>query len=69
LNMQLNLLPRQHTISIGTRWDFAKNAALKVQYDHVDLDAGSTGTFGNIQPGFQPGSRVGIFSAVVDFVF
>ena len=26
-------------------------------------------TFGNIQPGFQPGGRVGIFSAVVDFVF
>jgi hypothetical protein len=69
LNQTLNLLPRQRTISIGTRWDFAKNAALKVQYDRVDLDAGSTGTFGNIQPGFQPGSRVGIFSAVVDFVF
>ena len=69
LNAQLNLLPRQRTLSIGARWDFAKNAALKVQYDHVDLDAGSTGTFGNIQPGFQPGGRVGIFSAVVDFVF
>jgi len=69
INAQLNLLPRQRTVSIGARWDFAKNAALKVQYDHVDLDAGSTGTFGNIQPGFQPGGRVGIFSAVVDFVF
>jgi len=69
LNQTLNLLPRQRTVSIGARWDFAKNAALKVQYDHVDLDAGSTGTFGNIQPGFQPGGRVGIFSAVVDFVF
>jgi hypothetical protein len=69
LNQQLNLVPRQATISIGARWDFAKNAAFKLQYDHVDLDAGSTGTFGNFQPGFQPGSRVGIFSAVVDFVF
>jgi len=69
LNMELNLLPRQRTVSVGARWDFAKNAAFKVQYDHVDLDAGSTGTFGNIQPGFQPGGRVGIFSAVVDFVF
>jgi predicted porin len=69
LNMQLNLLPRQRTVSVGARWDFAKNAAFKVQYDHVDLDAGSTGTFGNVQPGFQPGGRVGIFSAVVDFVF
>ena len=69
LNQTLNLLPRQHTISVGARWDIAKNAAIKMQYDRVDLDAGSTGTFGNIQPGFQPGGRVGIFSAVVDFVF
>jgi hypothetical protein len=69
VNQTLNLLPRQRTASIGARWDFAKNAALKVQYDRVDLDAGSTGTFGNFQPGFQPGGRVGIFSAVVDFVF
>jgi hypothetical protein len=69
LNDQLNLVPRQSTISIGARWDFAKNAALKVQYDRVSLDAGSRGTFGNIQPGFEPGGRVGIFSAAVDFVF
>jgi predicted porin len=69
LNQQLNLIPRQSTVSVGARWDFAKNAAFKIQYDHVDLDAGSTGTFGNVQPGFQPGGRVGILSATVDFVF
>jgi len=69
LNQQLNLIPRQSTLSVGARWDFAKNAAFKVQYDHVNLDAGSTGTFGNFQPGFQPGGRAGIFSVVVDFVF
>ena len=33
------------------------------------VDTVTKGTFGNIQPGFQPGGRVGIFSAVVDFVF
>lgn len=69
LNQQLNLLPRQRTVSVGMRWDFLKNAAVKVQYDRVDLDPGSNGTFGNVQPGFQSGGRVQLFSAAVDFVF
>ena len=69
LNQQLSLLPRQRTVSAGVCWDFLKNAALKVQYDHVDLDAGSNGMFGNVQPGFQSGGRVRIVSATVDFVF
>ena len=69
LNARLNLLPVQRTISAGLRWDFAKNAALKVQYDHVDLGTNSRGTFGNVQPGFQPGGNVQVFSAAVDFVF
>ena len=69
LNQQLALGPMQDTISLGVRWDFARNAALKLQYDRVDLGAGSVGTFGRVQPGFEPGSRVGVFSAAVDFVF
>jgi hypothetical protein len=69
LNQQLNLLPRQKTFSLGVRWDFLKNAALKLQYDRIDLDAGSRGTFGNVQPDFQPGGRVQVYSAAVDFVF
>jgi hypothetical protein len=69
LNQQLNLLPRQNTFSAGVRWDFYKNAALKLQYDRVDIDPGSRGTFGNVQPGFQPGGQVQLFSAAVDFVF
>jgi hypothetical protein len=69
LNQQLNLLPQQNTVSLGMRWDFYKNAALKLQYDRVDLDPGSRGTFGNVQPGFQPGGKVQLFSAAVDFVF
>ncbi|HET6344072.1 MAG TPA: porin, partial [Myxococcota bacterium] len=58
LNQQLNILPRQKTASVGVRWDVMKNVAVKAQYDQVDIDEGSTGTFGNIQPGFQPGGRV-----------
>jgi hypothetical protein len=69
LNMQLYLLPVQDTISAGVRWDFFKNAALKVQYDRVKLGPNSRGTFGNFSPDFQPGARVQLFSAAVDFVF
>lgn len=69
LNQQLALAPIQETVSVGVRWDFWRNAALKLQYDHVNLGAGSVGTFGRVQPGFEPGGRVGIFSAAVDFVF
>jgi hypothetical protein len=69
LNQQLNLAPAQHTMSAGVRWDFAKNAALKLQYDRVKLGENSRGTFGNFAPDFRPGSRVQLFSAAVDFVF
>jgi hypothetical protein len=69
LSQQIALIPRQSTLSLGARWDFAKNAALKAQYDWVDLAAGSTGTFGHVQPGFAPGGRVGLLSVAVDFVF
>ena len=69
LNMQLGAAPQQETISVGARWDFLRNAALKLQYDHVRLDEESRGTFGNIQPGFRTGSTVRLFSIAVDFVF
>jgi hypothetical protein len=69
LNSQLAIQPTQKTASLGVRWDFAKNAALKVQYDHIRLGASSRGTFGNVQPGFQLGGTVRIVSAAVDFVF
>lgn len=69
LNMTLGLVPGQHTISAGMRWDFMRNAAFKVQVDEVHVDSDSTGTFGNFQPGFSPGARVRIVSAVVDFIF
>lgn len=59
----------QRTVGIGLRWDAVKNVALKTQFDSVKLDTGSTGQFANVQPGFTPGSRIGIFSLAVDFVF
>jgi hypothetical protein len=69
LNSILQAIPAQSTISLGTRWDFAKNVDLKVQFDHTRIGADSDGTLINIQPGFRPGGTVNIFSATVDFVF
>jgi hypothetical protein len=69
LNATLGATPVQSTFSLGGRWDCRKNAAFKVQYDHMSLGAGSAGTLANVQPGFQPGGTVHVFSAVVDFLF
>ena len=69
LNAGLGSVPVQATLSFGTRWDFAKNAALKLQLDHIRLGDGSVGTLINVQPGFQAGGKVNVFSSTVDFVF
>jgi hypothetical protein len=69
LNTTLASSPVQQTISVGGRWDFAKNAAFKLQADHIRLGAGSSGTLINVQPDFQPGGKVNVFSATIDFVF
>jgi hypothetical protein len=59
----------QKTVSIGGRWDFRKDVALKVQYDLTRNGTGSYGALTNVQPGLQPGSSYKVFSAAVDFVF
>jgi hypothetical protein len=69
LNSILQQIPDQSTVSLGTRWDFAKNVDLKLQFDHTRMGADSDGTLINVQPGFRPGGTVNLFSATVDFVF
>jgi hypothetical protein len=69
LNAQLSVVPRQTTGSAGVRWDFLRNAAIKIQWDRVRRADGSIGTFANQQPGFTPGGTVNLISAAVDFVF
>jgi hypothetical protein len=69
LNAVLGSAPVQKTISVGVRWDFAKNTDLKLQFDHARLGAGSPGTLINIQPDFQTGGRFNVLSATIDFVF
>ncbi|HUQ27815.1 MAG TPA: porin [Usitatibacter sp.] len=69
LNAQLSVVPRQATWSAGIRWDFLRNAAIKLQWDRVRRADGSVGTFANLQPGFGPGGTANLVSAAVDFVF
>jgi hypothetical protein len=69
LNRLLAAIPRQSTVSAGARWDFLSGYALKLQYDRILPQYGSTGTFINVQPGFRSGQPVAVFSAAVDFVF
>ena len=59
----------QKTITMGARWDFASNAAFKVQYDHINLDDNSSGVLTNVQPDFKLGDSVNLLSLVVDFTF
>ena len=61
--------PSQNSIALGLRWDVLDAAAVKVEYQHVDLENGSPGRFGNVQPGFRPGGNADLFSFTVDFVF
>ena len=59
----------QKTVTLGLRWDFMRNVAFKAQYEFIDRDDGSPGTFGNLQPGFEPGGDAGLFSASLNVVF
>jgi len=59
----------QSTLSLGVRWDFAKNVALKVQADRIELGDNSSGRLANVQPAFTRGGTVNLFSTSLDFVF
>ena len=69
LNGLLSTIAIQHTVSTGVRWDFLPNRALKLQYDRLLPQGGSSGTLINVQPGFESGHPVHVLSAVLDFVF
>lgn len=69
LNSALGSIAVQKTISAGVRWDFIKDVDFKLQIDHSRNGAGSPGTLSDLQPGFQPGGTVNLFSGTVDFVF
>lgn len=63
--------PTQKTASLGIRWDFMQNMALKAQYDRIKTGDKSTGRF-RIDQGstaFKPGTSVNVFTVALDFVF
>jgi hypothetical protein len=68
-NAILSTRPVENTVSVGARWDVMPNVALKLQFDHTDVAAGSTGVLINTQPGFELGDSFTLFSATIDFVF
>jgi hypothetical protein len=69
LNGLLSNISIQHSVSAGVRWDFMADRALKLQYDHLRPEDGSSGTLINVQPGFRSGHTVRVVSVVLDFVF
>ncbi|HJW71619.1 MAG TPA: hypothetical protein VJ486_02085 [Geothrix sp.] len=64
-----NLDRAQTSYSGGLRWDFYKNLALKLQYDHVTNATGSYGALTNSQPGFKTGESYNLSTVSLDFVF
>jgi hypothetical protein len=68
LNGVLASAPRQSTATAGVRFDVMRNLAIKAQFDHIDLKAGSSGTLANVQPGFRPGGALNLISLSLDFV-
>jgi hypothetical protein len=69
LNQLLQTIPSQASASLGVRWDFRPNLALKAQYDRVTPRDGSRGTLINTQPGFASGHALHLASVALDFVF
>jgi hypothetical protein len=68
LNRLLQTIPMQSSVSLGVRWDFCADWALKVQYDRITPHGGSQGTLTNAQPGFVSGVPVQVASVALDFV-
>lgn len=61
-------LRAQNSTSLGVRWDFRKNMDLKVQFDRVDLQTGSTGYFQNVKSGLA-GKSANVASIALDYSF
>ena len=61
-----NLAARSY--SAGVRWDFMKNMALKLQYDHIQSDAPESAAL-FAAPTVPTNRRVNVLAATLDFVF
>jgi hypothetical protein len=66
----LRSLGDQHSVSIGARWDFAKNLDFKLQLEQVTIDTlDDPAAFSNLQPGVRIGDKANVVSLALDFVF
>jgi hypothetical protein len=61
--------PKQNSTSVGLRWDFAKNVAAKIQYDHISVGEGSNGRLRVPQGQSLANRSINVASVAVDFVF
>jgi hypothetical protein len=58
---------RQHTLSVGVRYDFMRNADLKVQLDRVRVSDNAALLWRNAKPDWN--GRATVFGVTLDFVF
>lgn len=68
LNTALAYVPEQKTIALGARWDFARNIALKMQYDRTRIAPDSLGTL-QTQDVVPRAKDFNVFSISMDWVF
>ena len=60
----------QRTFSVGTRWDFRKNMALKAQYDYVmPKSPGYSGYLVNVADNYPPQGKGHAVAVALDFIF
>lgn len=57
----------QHTYTLGSRWDFYRNMALKAQIDFIRGKPDSVFLYSSTTPDFN--GKVNVFSLALDFVF
>lgn len=60
----------QNTVSVGARWDVHPNVALKLQWDHTEIETGGASLWWN-QTGVQPSpdATVNLLSASVNWMY
>lgn len=59
----------QNTVSLGARWDFTRQAALKLQWDRTSIKPSGYGLWWRSPAANTQNSRVDQVSATLDFVF
>jgi hypothetical protein len=74
--MHNGVMQGQHSISLGVRYDFMPNMALKAQWDHVKTDCRDSqpstcgGLFANMSSGFSYEPQdADVISLSIDFIY